>query len=188
MDVFAGALRSLSAAIAAVCEVTGINREQLCAALCQQAASEKNERESKMWKHGRTDKELGEWIFRDAGRKFGPRDEGEILQLASTIPKLARTGLIRIAKKLKISGGKRRTLQPWEVPLAKLLVAKLREKNKPLSMEKAYDKVAKRFGVHLNTIRRECDPKARQRTKQMALKDSTEYKNSLDTVENSSDY
>jgi hypothetical protein len=182
MDAFAGAVLSLSSAISRASEMTGISRDQLCAALYRQARSEKNKRESEMWRNAATDKGLGGWIFRDAGRKFGSRNEGEILQLAGTIPKLARNGLIKIAKKLQVTGGKRRSLQPWEALLARFLVAKLRQKNKPLSKEKSYAKVAKRFRVSPNTIRRECEPKTRQLIKRQALTDSTDHNSGfLDT-------
>jgi hypothetical protein len=188
MDAFGGAVFSLSSAISSASETTGIPREQLCAALYRQAKREKNKRESEMWRNAATDKELGAWIYRDAGRKFGSHNEGEILQFASTIPKLTRNGLIKIAKNLRVQGGKRRKLQRWEVLQAKFFVARLKEKNSPLSKEKIYAKVAKRFKVSLNTIRRECEPKERERTRRPIPKDSVAHNSRLDMEENGSDW
>lgn len=166
IEAFAGAVWSLSETIDEAARKTGIEREPLSLALHRYAIASKNKREAEMWRHARSKRKLSKWIYEQSRPDFDSTNEKEILKLAKEIPLLVRRGLIEIAKNLpRPRGGKHRSLDTFERFEAKRLVRNLREKNKPLSKEKAYAKVARLLKVSPHTIRRECDPKERERSR-----------------------
>ena len=168
MDAFGLALMSLSKAINEVTDITGIAREQLCAALHKQAISESNLRDAEMWKNAGTDLVLGDWIYQDKGRRFDSANAGEIRRLADSLSARVKRSLAAISKKIPASGGRRRKIEFWEAMEVKRLVKRLTTGKKRISQEKAYSMAAQRYKVSVHTIRRTCDKKERERTRQPA--------------------
>jgi len=167
-DSFAGALWTLSEAIDRTAGIVGISRPALISALGRQAKARGDKWEASLWTSARSKKELGKWVYKQK-RKFDIEKEGEILQLAKEIPARIRRNLIEIAKRIPASrGGKRPALdsiQRWRV---RAEVSKLHESGVP--RDKAYAKVAKQAGVGAHTVRRICDARERERTRQASRK------------------
>jgi hypothetical protein len=165
-DAFAGAVWTLSEVFDKTAEKAGIPRQALTRALYRYATARMDKWEAELWKNAHSQKELANWIRREAGRDFDGTKESEMLKLARGIPGRIRKNLIEIAKSLATPrGGNPRKLdfaQSWEV---RRRVQALREKGLP--KEKAYDKVARQLkGISAHTVRRECEPKERQRSRQ----------------------
>jgi hypothetical protein len=170
MDAFAGGLRSLSKAIEKTAQKTGIDRKQLCFALFRNASTHKRFRDAQMWKHAHTESDLGRWVYKQAGEKFGGNDELIMIKLANEIPAQVRRGLIEIAKTLgRSNGGKPKALDFSDAWRVRRLVDKLRAAPNRLSKEKVYAEVGERFGVGAHTVRRECEPKERERSRQKKM-------------------
>lgn len=167
-DSFAGALWTLSEAIDKTAGVVGISRLALISALRQQAIAKGDKWEASLWLAARSKTELGKWVYKQA-RNFNIENEVEILQLAKEIPVRIRRNLIEIAKRIPASrGGKPPALdsiQRWRV---RTEVRKLHESGVP--KDKAYNRVAKRMSVSAHTVRRICDKRERERTKQASRK------------------
>jgi hypothetical protein len=167
-DAFAGALRTLSKAFDETADRTGIPREALTLALCRHATNQRDKEATRLWKSAQSDDELGKWIYKQA-MKFNTANEGEILQLADEIPGRIRRNLIEIAKSIPASqGGKQPKLdfvQRWQ---ARKQVKELNDKGIP--KDKAYQQVAKRMGASAHTVRRICDERERQRSRQASRK------------------
>jgi len=167
-DGFAGALRTLSKAFDETAERTGIPREVLTRALCRHATNRKDKKDAKLWKSAQSNDDLGNWIYKQA-RKFNSSNEGEILQLAEEIPGRIRRKLIEIAKSIPGShGGKQPALDFGESWQAQTKVRALQ--NKRLPKDKAYRQVAAEMGVSAHTVRRICDKRERQRSRQASRK------------------
>ncbi len=117
-----------------------------------------------MWKCAHSDKELSKWIYRRA-RNFNINDESEILELADEIPTRIRKNLIEIAKSIPAShGGKPPALDLIRRWQAQRQVKELHDKGLP--KDKAYEEVAKRMHVSAHTVRRTCDKRERERSRQ----------------------
>ena len=116
----------------------------------------------------RSQKELSKWIYKQE-RDFNIENEGDILQLAKEIPARIRRNLIEIAKRIPPSRGGKcpalNSIQRWRV---RTEVRKLHECGVP--KDKAYSKVAKQMGVGAHTVRRICDERERDRTRQSSRK------------------
>lgn len=163
-DGFAGALWSLSEALNKTAERTGMPREVLSHALCRNATARRDKWEAGLWKYAHSDKELSKWIYRRA-RNFNINDESEILDLADEIPARIRRNLIEIAKSIPAPhGGKPPALGFIERWKARKQVKELHDKG--LSRDKAYEEVAKRMHVSAHTVRRTCDERERERSRQ----------------------
>lgn len=162
-DAFAGALLTLSRALDKAAETTGIPREALTNALHHHAVVRKNKPDAKFWKSAHSEAELGRWIWRER-RKFGAKDETEILELAREIPTRIRRDLIEIAKSIPAPrGGKRPALDLVEKWRVQREVRELHDSG--LSKDKAYEVVAQRIDIAAHTVRRYCDKRERERSR-----------------------
>jgi hypothetical protein len=176
-DSFAGAFRTLSEAVDKTAMLVGIPRETLTRALHRRAKTRKDRWEERLWKAARTEKELSEWIYKRA-RDFNIGDESEILELSKTIAYRIRRNLIEIAKTIPASrGGKRPILDSMEKWRVRSEVRKLQEKGIP--KENAYARVAKSMTesgrrVSTHTVRRTCDERERERSRQASRKPRNE--------------
>jgi hypothetical protein len=167
-DSFAGALWTLSEAIDRTARVVEISRPALVSALGQQARGRGDKWEAGLWAAARSEAELGKWIYKRA-RNFSIENEGEILQLAKEIPGLVRRNLIALAKRIPASrGGKRPVLDSIRRWRVRSEVRKLNERGMP--KDKAYREVAKRMSVGAHTVRRICDEREQERTRQASRK------------------
>ena len=163
-DAFAGALRTLSGVLDKTAERTGMPREVLTRALRRHATARRDKWGAKLWKCAHSDKELSKWIYRRA-RNFNINDESEILELADEIPTRIRKNLIEIAKSIPAShGGKPPALDLIRRWQAQRQVKELHDKG--LSKDKAYEEVAKQMHVSAHTVRRTCDKRERERSRQ----------------------
>jgi hypothetical protein len=164
-DAFAGALWSLSDALDNTAEMTRIPLQALTRALYRDALARRDKWEAGLWKDAYSKKNLGKWIWRNAGKRFDVTNETEILELAREIPARIRRNLIHIAKTIPAPhGGNPRALdmlRGWE---ARRRVRALREKG--LSKKEAYKKVGEQMKVSAHTVRRECEPLERERSRQ----------------------
>ena len=164
-DAYSGAVISIKRALNEIVKKTGFQLEPLSQALLASAIRRGDKREAGLWKNANSQRELGKWIYNQAGRKFDGADEGKIIKFAKELPICVRRGLIEIAKQLPAPpGGKARALDLIDGFIARHDVRSLRERG--LSKEKAYAKVAKRMKVSSHTIRRECEPRERERSKE----------------------
>ena len=168
-SAFAGAVCTLSEAIDKTAALVGIPRDTLARVLQRRAKVRKDRWEESLWRSARSKKELSEWIYRRA-RDFEIDDESEILKIARTIPHRIRRSLIEIAKTIPASrGGKSLKLDPIECWRIRSAVTELHKKGMP--KEKAFEAVAKRktrsgHKVSAHTVRRICDPRERERSRQ----------------------
>jgi|SRR6267154_1045297 len=163
-EAFAGALVTLSKAFDKTAERTGIPREALTAALSRYAANRGKKEDAQLWKSARSSDELGKWIYRQA-RTFNCINEEEILQLADEIPGRIRRNLMEVVKSIPAAhGGKRPALDFIKRWQARAQVKELHDNG--LSRDNAYQKVAKRMHVSAHTVRRTCDKKERERSRQ----------------------
>lgn len=167
-DAFAGAFLTLSEAIDRTAGVVGISQPALISALRQQAIARGDKWEASLWRSARSKAELGKWIYKQA-RNFDIENEGEVLQLAREIPARIRRNLIEIAKRIPASrGGKPPALDPIRRWRVRTEVRELHENGVP--KDKAYKKVAKQMSVSAHTVRRICDRRERERTRQASRK------------------
>ena len=162
-DAFAGALLRLSRALDKTADMTGIPRGPLTRALHRHAIVKKKKWEARLWKSAASQKELGDWIWRER-KKFDAKDDIEIFNLSDEIPARIRRNLIEIAKSIPgPHGGKPPALNFIERWQAQRRVRELHDKG--LAIDKAYEKVAKRMGVSKHTVRRCCDERERDRSR-----------------------
>ena len=167
-DSFAGALWTLWEVIDRTAATVGISRSALIAALGQQAIARGDNWEASLWASARSRTELGKWVYKQK-RKFDIENEGEILQLAKEIPARIRRNLIEIAKRIPASrGGKPAALDSIQMWRVRTKVRKLHESGVP--KDRAYNKVAKQMSVSPHTVRRICDERERERTRQATRK------------------
>jgi hypothetical protein len=167
-DAFAGALRTLSETINKAANLTGIPREALTMALRRQAAARDDRWEEHLWKFARSDTDLSQWIYRQA-KPFDTDAESEILKLAEGIPFRIRRNLMEIARRIPASpGGKRPALNLIQIWRVRSEVKKLHRDGRP--KDQAYKEVAKRMRVSAHTIRRICDERERQRSREASQK------------------
>jgi hypothetical protein len=172
-DLFAGAVRSLSRALDQIAEVTGIPRGSLTGALHRHAVMRKNKWEARLWKSAHSERELGEWIWRER-KKFDADDETDVLKLSDEIPTRIRKNLIDIAKSIPAPrGGKPPKLDMFQRWQTQKQVKELRGKGMPI--DKAYEEVAKRMSVRMHTsvsahtVRRACDKRERGRRRKATV-------------------
>ena len=162
-DAFAVALLRLSRALDKTADTTGIPRVALTRALHRHAIVKKKKWEARLWKSAASEKELGDWIWRER-RKFDGKDETEILNLSDEIPALIRRNLIEIAKSIPAPhGGNPPALNFIERWQAQNQVRELHDKG--LAKDKAYEEVARRMGVSKHSVRRYCDKRERDRSR-----------------------
>jgi hypothetical protein len=165
---FAGALWTLDEAIGSTAELVGISRNALLATLSQQAKAKGDKWEASLWLSARSKRELGNWLLKQS-RRFNIEDEADILQLSKEIPVRIRRNLFEIAKRIPASrGGKAPALHLIQRWRARTEVRKLHESGMP--KEKAYNEVAKQMKVSAHTVRRICDEKERERSRQASRK------------------
>lgn len=163
-DAYAGAVMSIERALHETVKKTGFQLEPLSQALRASAIRRGDKREAGLWKNANSQRDLGKWIYNQAGRKFDGADEGKMIKFANEIPIRVRRGLIEIAKQLPAPpGGRARALDLIDGFMARYDVRLLRKKG--MSKEKAYAKIAKTMKVSSHTIRRECEPTERERSK-----------------------
>ncbi|MGB8542743.1 MAG: hypothetical protein WCD49_14010 [Candidatus Acidiferrales bacterium] len=164
-DAYAGAVMSIERALRETVKKTGFQLEPLTQALFASAIRRRDKREAGLWKNASSQTDLGKWIYNQAGRKFDDSDETKMLKFAKEIPFRVRRGLIEISEQLPgPPGGKPRALDNIDGWMANREVRLLRAKG--LSKEKAYAKIAKKMKVSSHTIRRECEPKERERSRE----------------------
>jgi hypothetical protein len=164
LDAYAGAVMSIERALKETVKKIGFQLEPLTQALFASAIRRGDKREAGLWKNANSQSDLGRWIYNQAGRKFDDSDETKMLKFAKEIPFRVRRGLIEISEQLPASpGGKPRALDNIDGWRANREVRLLREKG--LSKEKAYARVAKKMKVSCHTIRRECEPRERERSR-----------------------
>jgi hypothetical protein len=169
-DAFAGALWSLWEALDRTAERIGIPLQALTPVLYRNATGRRDKWEAALWKNAHSKKMLGEWIWREAGQDFDGNNETEIMKLSREIPARMRRNLIQIAKSIPAPrGGNPRALDMLNSWRARRQVQALREKG--LSRGKAYKRVADQMRVSAHTVRRECEPSERERSKQPKDKD-----------------
>jgi hypothetical protein len=167
-DSFAGALLTLSEAIDRTAGLVGISRHALVDAISQQAEAKGDKWEASLWMSARSRTELGKWVYKQA-RNFNIENEAEVLQLAKEIPARIRRNLIEIAKRIPASrGGKPPALNSIKRWRVRAEVRKLYASGVP--KDKAYNEVAKRMSVSAHTVRRICDERERERTRQASRK------------------
>lgn len=166
-DAYSGVLTRLIKELNNTATKTGIPLAALCEALQRCASRRGDKREAIFWKNASSDEKLGTWMYLQSGRAFDSEDEVEYLAFAKDIPFRVRRGLIEVVKQLPSPrGGKPRALDTftgWEVRH----LVRLRRDNGE-SKERAYKFVARQMKVSPHTIRRECEPEERLRSRRRA--------------------
>jgi hypothetical protein len=169
-DSFASALVTLSEAFDEVAKKMGIPRKALTQILFRRATERADEWEADLWKHAYSQKSLGDWIYREAKQGFNSTHEGEMIVLAKSIPIRIRRNLIEVAKSIAApKGGNPPKLDLLEIWQVRSEVEALRKKG--LTKHQAYKKISKRrtrgdYKIGAHTIRRACEPKERERSRQ----------------------
>jgi hypothetical protein len=162
-EAYSGALWSVKGALADTARKLGLSGEVLRGILCRGATLRNDKWEASFWRHAYTKGGLGNWIQKEAGKNFDADDEEEMLRLAREIPARIRRNLVAVSLVIPApKGGNPRKLDLFKVFWARREVRLLLEKR--LSKANAYKKVADRMGVGVHTIRRECEPKERERS------------------------